>query len=103
MDDMKVFGVQQALGKAVAKEGQAGLDRLRAVKTYPDFMAFLRDLPSALPQKLKDEFLTVPTEKDWEKHKSKIVIAGKVALGQTQVVKGHEVDPFAVGEQALRE
>lgn len=101
MDDMKVFGVQQAIGKAVAKQGPPALERLRAQKTFPDFMAFLRDLPSALPSKLKEEYLAIPTQADWEKHKAKIVLASKVALGTAKVVHAHE-DPFAQAEQALR-
>ena len=103
MDERKVFGVQQALGKGVAKGGKENLDLLRKTGSREAFVAFLRENAGALPQKLVDEYLQVPTEADWEKHRAKVILAAKVALGQTQVVKGHEQDPFAEAEKALRE
>ncbi|HWG91076.1 MAG TPA: hypothetical protein VNZ52_09545 [Candidatus Thermoplasmatota archaeon] len=102
MDEKKVFGVQQALGKGIAKHGKEALERLRKTRSRTEFLAFLQETPGVLPEKLLQEYLAIPTDEDWERHRAKVVVATKVALGQVQVVKAHD-DPFAAAEKALQE
>ena len=88
MDARKAFGVEQALGKALAADASA-LERLRALPDKAAFASWLDALELRLPRALVDDYLATVPEGDWPKARAKLVLAVKLAQGAIRGGQGH--------------
>lgn len=89
MDPKKAYGVEQALGKALAKTPDA-LETLRATATAEACAAWLATLDAPLPAALVAEYLSGIPPQEWPKTRAKLVLATKLALGAIEAGHGHE-------------
>lgn len=87
MEGKKAFGVETALGKALADAHAA--DAVRACATKDAFRALLAGIPSKVPAGLVDAYLEGVTEADWPKVRAKLLLGIRLAEGKVQQAADH--------------
>lgn len=87
MESKKAFGVETALGKALADAHAA--DAVRACATKEDLRVLLAGIPSKVPAALVDVYLDGVTQADWPKARAKLLLGIKLAEGKVQQAQDH--------------
>lgn len=87
MEGKKAFGVETALGKALAEADAA--EAVRACATKAQFVALVAGLPSKLPPALVDTYLDAVPEADWPKARAKLLLGIKLAQGKVRQAEDH--------------
>lgn len=87
MEGKKAFGVETALGKALAEAD--ALEAVRACATKPDFRALLAGIASKVPPALVETYLESIPDAEWAKARAKLLLGIKLAQGKVQQAQDH--------------
>jgi hypothetical protein len=90
MDGKKAFGVESAIGRALAEHSLE--EKLRAVETGDEFRRFLNTIPTPLPPGLVAEWSATIGETEWRKARAKLLLGASLARGKIALMPDHEVE-----------
>lgn len=98
MDAKKAFGVETALGKAIAQHDLE--PALRRVTSADELRRFVESVETTMPRALVTEWAQGIEDSAWQKARSKLLVGSQLARGKIQEMSDEDVERHGVGHRA---